>query len=189
MKEDPLTATVLPGYQALRAGRSSVENAAYHLRTSVADQRQLLAGAAAELAAKTLLQWQFHCRFLLLAFVVMPEHVHVLGVLLDNAPIGRAFGRWKAWSSGQLRQLLGLEGEERFWQAGFFDRRIRRNEDLTTMGRYAENNPVRRGLVETAEQFPYSSADPLMAQWMAGRRWLSGKELAWEELAGKARAL
>ena len=189
MNDEQRTVRELPGYQALRNGRSSVENAPYHLRTSVADQRQLLAGAAAELAAKTLIQWQLHCRFLLLAFVVMPEHVHVLGVLLDNVSIGRTFGRWKAWSSGQLRQQLGLEGEGRFWQAGFFDRRIRRNEDVSAMGRYAENNPVRRGLAAKAEQFPHSSANPAHAQWMLGRRWLSGRELDWEELVQRARAL
>jgi putative transposase len=44
------------------------------------------------------------------------------------------------------------------WQRGFSDHRIRDVEDCQIHVRYIEHNPVKRGLVELANQYPWSSA-------------------------------
>jgi len=59
-------------------------------------------------------------------------------------------------ATGQRRQAY------QFWQkGGGYDRNVTKVETLIEMVRYIHNNPVRRGLVQTAEEWYYSSA----AQW------------------------
>ncbi|MGA7707842.1 MAG: hypothetical protein WCD77_08650, partial [Acidobacteriaceae bacterium] len=45
------------------------------------------------------------------------------------------------------------------WQPKYHDRRIRDKEECAAFIRYLEENPVKRGLVETASEFPFSSAN------------------------------
>jgi hypothetical protein len=44
------------------------------------------------------------------------------------------------------------------WQTGFSDHRIRDAEDCERHVEYIRQNPVRKGLAETSEQYPFSSA-------------------------------
>lgn len=92
----------------------------------------------------------------LLAFVIMPDHAHILGVLRDGSDLGRAFGRWKAGAAKEANEELRRTG--RFWQSGFHDHAVRRSEDLREIASYIEGNPVRKGLVSRAETFELSSA-------------------------------
>ena len=160
-----------PGYQALRVGRWSGTGCVYHLRTSLKrGPAPLLVGAVAEQVTTCLLSWQETRRGLLVAFVVMPDHLHVLAAILGGVNLQQSFGRWKRWCSKEVNRSLGRQGS--VWQPGFFDRRIRKEDDIGAVGRYIEHNPVRRSLVDTAEAFPYSSADPAFASRMLGRQWL-----------------
>ncbi len=54
------------------------------------------------------------------------------------------------------------------WQDGYFERTLRRDEDVTSVAVYIANNPVRAGLVERAEDWPHSGGVILDAMW--GRR-------------------
>ena len=160
-----------PGYKTLRQGRRSMEGHAYHLRTSVRyPDDALLVGSLANAVVESLLAWQDTARFLLLAFVVMPDHVHVLGIKAGAEDLGRLFGRGKGSSSLKVNRILGRSGA--FWQDGFYDHLVRREEDVASIGRYIEHNPVRRGLVVAPEVFPYSSACPCLVEQLRGRRWL-----------------
>ena len=53
---------------------------------------------------------------------------------------------------------LGVTG--RFWQEGFHDHRCRNEHEADELSIYIEHNPVRKGFVEFAEQWQYSSAHP-----------------------------
>ncbi|RKX42538.1 MAG: hypothetical protein DRP64_09705 [Verrucomicrobia bacterium] len=48
---------------------------------------------------------------------------------------------------------MGVEGH--IWQAEFFDRLLRSDESLTDKWRYVEMNPVRAGLCESPDDYPY----------------------------------
>lgn len=164
-----------PGYKALRRGRQSLPGCAYHLRTSLQSASSpALVGASAATVTDCLLSWQESERALLVAFVVMPDHVHVLAVLLGDLTIEQTFGRWKRWCTREVNRCLGRDGS--VWQSGFFDYRIRREDDIAAIGRYIEHNPVRREMVSTAEEFPYCSANPRFRVQMRGREWLVGDE-------------
>ncbi|MFH1532611.1 MAG: transposase [Pseudomonadota bacterium] len=144
----------------------------YHLRTSLCGaSAPPLVGPTAEKVAACLLSWQEVGHALLLAFVVMPDHLHVLAVLLGSRPLEQSFGRWKNWSAREINKDLGRRGP--IWQPGFFDRRIRREDDVVAVGGYIEDNPVRKELAPSAEDFLYSSASTRFSPRMLGRQWLA----------------
>ena len=115
------------------------------------------------------------------AYVVMPEHVHVLypGDAPDQMaaflqavkePVARkAIRHLKDHASEWLTRVTVPEGRRlrhRFWQpGGGYDRNITSIEALRAMIDYIHANPVRRGLVARAEDWEWSSA-----RWYAGLR-------------------
>jgi len=94
-------------------------------------------------------------KFALHAFVVMPDHIHVIltpaGIALE-----RAVQFIKGGFSHAASAETGFKGE--VWQRGFSDHRIRDASDYALHLDYIRQNPVRRGLVLRAEDYPYSSA-------------------------------
>ena len=95
-------------------------------------------------------------RYLLLAWVIMPNHVHVLVEIADEALLSDVVWGWKQFSARQMNRLLGRSG--RVWHRDYFDRFIRNSEHLHRTIRYIEANPVKDGLVNSPEEFPWSSA-------------------------------
>jgi REP element-mobilizing transposase RayT len=91
----------------------------------------------------------------LLAWVVMPNHVHVL-IEIWQAPLSKILNCWKSFTAKEANRLLGRTGE--FWQPEYFDRYIRDEEHLKKAMRYIENNPVKARLVRCAEDWPWSSS-------------------------------
>jgi putative transposase len=96
-------------------------------------------------------------KFLLHAFVLMPEHAHLLLTPADDVTIERAIQLIK----GGYSHAFGLEfGRKEIWQRGFTDHRIRDAEDFIVHRDYIHQNPVKRGMVETAREYRYCSAFP-----------------------------
>lgn len=94
-------------------------------------------------------------QYRLLAWVVMPNHVHVL-IEVWQAPLGNILKSWKSYTSKAANKLLGREGS--FWQDDYFDRYIRDEDHYRRVVHYMENNPVKAGLVRVAAEWPWSSA-------------------------------
>lgn len=88
-------------------------------------------------------------------FVVMPNHVHVL--ISPGAPLSEITKWVKGVSARQANFILGRVGQP-FWQDESFDHWVRNEEEFEKIKRYIENNPVRAGLVQKPEEWPYSSA-------------------------------
>ena len=87
----------------------------------------------------------------------MPEHVHLLLTPEVDVTLERAIQLIK----GGYSRAFGLEfrsGE--VWQRGFTDHRIRNVGDFIVHRDYIHQNPVKRGLVETAREYRYCSAFP-----------------------------
>lgn len=94
-------------------------------------------------------------RYRLLAWVVMPNHVHVL-IEPTQTPLAEILHGWKSFTAKAANRLLGREGE--FWQEEYFDRFIRDEEHFGKAVRYIENNPVKAALVKSPEEWFFSSA-------------------------------
>lgn len=92
----------------------------------------------------------------LIAWCVMPNHVHVIVRPKHRVALSRLIRRWKAHSGRKANLLLARTGP--FWMRGYFDRFIRSSEHLAHAVRYVESNPVKAGLVSRPEAWPFSSA-------------------------------
>jgi putative transposase len=88
------------------------------------------------------------------AYVLMPNHMHVLVEPYIELP------RITQWLKGRTarvcNRVLGRTGA--FWHQESYDHWIRSYEALEETIRYIENNPVRAGLVQSPDQWKWSSA-------------------------------
>jgi REP element-mobilizing transposase RayT len=94
-------------------------------------------------------------RYRLLAWVVMPNHIHAL-VEVWQTPLGKILKDWKSYTAKEANKILGREGT--FWEDDYFDRYVRDQEHFRRVVRYIENNPVKAGLVRMAAEWSWSSA-------------------------------
>ncbi|HQJ49933.1 MAG TPA: transposase [Candidatus Paceibacterota bacterium] len=94
-------------------------------------------------------------RYELLAWVVMPNHVHVL-FRQREMPLGKVVGRWKSYTAREANRILGRKGP--FWNEDYWDTYMRDEAQEKRACRYIENNPVKARLVREPGQWPWSSA-------------------------------
>ena len=86
------------------------------------------------------------------AYVLMPEHVH----LLVNEPPEILLGQFlKVFKQAASRRLKGER--EQFWQDRYYDRNVRGEDARTEVIQYIHRNPVKRGLVVRPELYAWSS--------------------------------
>ena len=91
-------------------------------------------------------------KFQLHDFVVMPDHVHLLITVGGDMTIERAMQFVKGGFSFRLRKESGYLGE--VWQRGFSEVRVD-DRELSAISDYIAENPVKAGLVDSPEEFPY----------------------------------
>ena len=109
--------------------------------------------------AETVEQTLFHFdgkRYRLLAWVIIPNHVHVLIEMFPGYPLADLLHSWKSFTAHEANNLLGRKGK--FWQTEYFDRFIRNEEHFNNAVFYIHNNPVKAGLVSSPEDYRFSSA-------------------------------
>lgn len=104
--------------------------------------------------------------YTLLAFVVMPNHVHVLLTPLPinssektprYTPLRRITQSLKGYTAREANRLLGRTGQP-FWQDESYDHWSRSNAETERIAVYIESDPVRSGLVARPEDWRWSSA-------------------------------
>jgi putative DNA methylase len=108
----------------------------------------------AEAVAKVLLGGEAAGQYELGAWVLMPNHVHL--VLRPDADLAKIVGRIKACSAKEANRRLNRQGE--FWARNYFDRWIRGRVEEERITRYIERNPVNAGLCASPDEWLWSSA-------------------------------
>ncbi|MEO7993811.1 MAG: transposase [bacterium] len=98
----------------------------------------------------------------LYAWVIMPNHVHVLVETMPGNSLGTIVKKWKGASARICNQLLGRTGE--FWYREYYDRYIRDSDHFARAVQYIHENPVVAGLVKLAAEWPWSSAARLLPE-------------------------
>ena len=101
----------------------------------------------------------------IIRWVVMPDHVHLVLLPSVDVRLGPAIGQLKSWTSQQilrsseLRQpvLCRDDGSPAVWERRCYDHNCHNEEVVRTKVEYCHNNPVRRGLVKHASDWPWSS--------------------------------
>ena len=105
----------------------------------------------------------FHrVKYHILAWCIMPNHVHVL--IRQAAPLPKIVNSWKTftarWALAHNARLgLGIPGK-RFWMREYWDRYIRNEEHFCKAVEYIHQNPVKAGLCKQARDWEWSSAHP-----------------------------
>jgi putative transposase len=94
-------------------------------------------------------------RYRLLAWCLMPNHVHVVLEAGSNYAVGDVVRSWKSFSARQANRLIGRQGP--LWHPDYFDRYMRNEEHLRSTIDYVERNPVAAGLVREAREWLWSS--------------------------------
>ena len=154
MPEDPVR-----GQHRLRLGRQSAPGRCYHVTFSTAEPHgPLNSEAAAQLVAEAMhgmLGRGFRC---LEAYVVMPDHVHILFVLDEERTLSATMDGLKTYTAIRINRLTGRGG--RFWNRGFHDHCIRTAKDFESHLNYILRNPVRAGLVEEGDEYPFCRWGP-----------------------------
>lgn len=121
----------------------------YFVTICVKGRRQVLANPTVFGAMKEAIA-QFH-EWYVLAGIVMPDHAHWIVSPLEDRDL--SVGDFSHGFKRVLRKRLGPQPWE--WQRGCFDRLLRSDENLQSKWIYVKDNPVRHGLVQRAEDWPY----------------------------------
>ncbi|MBL8470220.1 MAG: transposase [Rhodocyclaceae bacterium] len=95
-------------------------------------------------------------RYHLHAWVVMPNHVHVLVTPFAGEPLSALLHGWKSFTAKAANKFLRRRGA--FWQDEYFDRAIRDERHFNAALVYIENNPVAAGLCAEPSDWPFGSA-------------------------------
>lgn len=118
-------------------------------------RRDLAIPELSELAQSALLHFDGE-RYALLAWCVMPNHVHVLVETREAHRLDRIVHSWKSFTAHAANKLL--QRSTRFWAPEYFDRYMRDDAQLYATQSYIEGNPVKAGLCREPSDWPFSSA-------------------------------
>ena len=138
-------------------------NGDLHFITASCYQRQPLLGSARrrDLFVRVLERVRQRYQFVVVGYVVMPEHFHLL---ISEPERGDPSVVVQALKLGVVRRLYPRILElfdslppKHFWQRRFYDFNVWSARKHREKLRYIHRNPVKRGLVESPEQWKWSS--------------------------------
>jgi len=94
-------------------------------------------------------------RYQLHAWVIMPNHIHIL-VEIGDTSLAKLMQSWKQFIARQANKILRREGT--FWQREYWDTYMRDTAQTLKAVKYIENNPVKAKLVHATKDWQWSSA-------------------------------
>lgn len=95
-------------------------------------------------------------RYKLSAWVIMPNHVHLLLTPCSNHTLAKIMQSLKSFTANEANKALKRKGQ--FWQQESFDRFIRDADHFAKVISYIENNPVKAKLCMKSNDWQFSSA-------------------------------
>jgi REP element-mobilizing transposase RayT len=101
------------------------------------------------------LRFRHEVQYDLRAWVIMPNHVHVL-FKVKAVPMWQLLDAWKGFTAKTANRALQRKGK--FWEERYWDTYMRNEAHETRARLYIENNPVKAGLVAFRRDWPWSSA-------------------------------
>jgi len=110
----------------------------------------------ADIIVAKLLHYRDAGAYQLHAFVLMPNHLHVLLTPSSTTSLEKAMQLIKGASSHEIHKQLGSRME--IWQPGFHEATIRDEADYLSKVHYINQNPVAAGLAANPSDWTWSSA-------------------------------
>ncbi len=141
------------------------ERRTYFVTTGTANRRRIFqVEQNAKLLLDVLLGYRDQGRFLLHAFVIMPDHVHLLLTPAADVSLEKAVQFVKGGFAFRMKNRRPI------WSCGFNEVQVLDHAKFKAFKKYIAENPVRAGLSQSAEEYPLSSSalpqsiDPAPAQ-------------------------
>ena len=126
-----------------------------HFITPAFERRAIL--ASKEVAKILIDEWRDahdHHGWAIGRYLIMPDHVHFFcSAELDAKALPAVMQAWKQWTTKRMARELGLS--TKVWQEEFFDHVLRSSESYSQKWDYVKENPVRAGLVEGSDGWPW----------------------------------
>lgn len=156
----------------------------YFITINTDDNHRYLVDAVATRCVQLLLKSAEDTRFEVVAYCVMPDHVHFLANgLEENSYLVRFVQKFK--------QLMGFEFKKtsgnQFWHRSYYDHILRSEDDMQTVAAYIWRNPVAAGIVSEATDYPFSGPSNYIERLSDRAEALSlrdGDSLRWDGVAG-----
>jgi REP element-mobilizing transposase RayT len=140
------------GQSQLRKGRHSASGQIYHVSTATHDRRPIFSNISCGRNVVRALRREHEAGNIdSLAFVVMPDHLHWLFALSGDKTVSECVRNVKCQSAQLINKSLRRKGT--VWQKGFYDRAIRRDDDIVRVARYIIANPWRAGIVDSIRDY------------------------------------
>ena len=136
--------------------RFLLDNQCYRVVSATRDRTPVFLDPDCASLVVEAIQFVRHERAYVLAYVVMPEHLHALLVPRNGASISQLLQSIKGYTARHVNEKLDRLGP--LWQRSFYDRMIRDERQLLKTVESVHMNPVMAGLVEDPEKYPFSSA-------------------------------
>jgi len=150
-----------PHQSALRRGRYSKAGLWYALTKCVAGRAALLvqrgpfsSPSPASIVVEGLLELERQGVWNCAAYVIMPDHFHAV-VELREGSLPRAMNSLGKFTARRINSMLHRHGA--LWQPGYYDHCLRGDKALVAYLDYMMNNPVRAGLVERSQEWPFAA--------------------------------
>ena len=141
-------------HSGLQKGRHSIQGTYYFVTTVTFNRKPILSNSECAQLIFEAFEWlEAQNRINRICVIVMPDHVHAVLQLGHNQTLSKVMHSLKSFTAKQINKQRGETGS--VWQDGYHDHGIRGDESLNEIIRYCYENPVRRGLVERAKDYPY----------------------------------
>ena len=125
----------------------------YFVTINSSQRKSVLVGDVASGCVGILTETAALSGFDLLAYCVMPSHVHILAAgNRDDADLVRFVQRFKQLTGFRYKQTVG----EQLWHRSYYDHVLRAEESAEDIANYIWHNPVRAGLATEAAAYPFS---------------------------------
>ncbi len=137
----------------MRPARETVSSGGrtYFVSSQTVDRQPFFRHERWALLMEEVLQHYRGDSYLLHAYVVMPNHFHIIITLRES--LERAMQKIKGGFSFRARQAFDCH--HNIWQLGFSDHRIRDAEDWDSHRAYTRQNPVKNKLCSSSEEYRY----------------------------------
>jgi REP element-mobilizing transposase RayT len=138
--------------------RFGLEGDCFHVTAATRKRQAIFIDPESAQVVLDALQFIRRQRAYLLAYALMPDHLHLLVVPRAPFSLSSVMQTIKGYSSRRLNQMRGTG--RAIWQQSYYDRIIRDEVQLVTTAEYIEHNPVAAGVVENAGDYTWCSAHP-----------------------------
>jgi putative transposase len=119
--------------------------------------------------------------FFMIAYAFMPDHLHLLLRLGESTHVIRLMQSLQRHFTLAYKDTHGIKEPLRLWQHGFYDHRIRDDDDLIKHLNYIHYNPVKHGLTRDALQWPHTSLPDYVQRGWSDAFWDEDELARWDQ--------